>query len=490
VGLSAALVVLLAGGAFRRAWGGILAGVILTAGCVAVLGLHGGAWRLTLTDYTGRLVLVLAAGALLARGVEGGLSLLSRRGLVALGDGTRRALAAAALVAFLLRFGGMAYPLNFISDLRFSMARASMVREGEFLELFLPNPALTPVQWETDATIPRSPFYYVLTAPLTALPGDTDQLAMMAFSSGADALAVVLVGLLVLGAGGSRRAAVLAALLAGVQSLGVLAAMSWGIFPTLLAQALVLLAMVVWVRVRPHLNRRGAWVLFTAALALAYLAYPSALLFLGLTWAILVVLLALRRDPAVLPTFRAGVVAGILALLLFYGWHIPALVGETFPLLLERLSDKAPGGGALSLSLGPLLNPAWVPLRDKYGFLLLGPAVGGAALLASARLGNNPPTGSEATKDTGAGSGAPLLLLAWGLSYPLLALMNTYVVTFILKHVLYLLPALAVLAGLLLGRLSRCQWGGVVAAVVVALVFWEGVVAELDAIVHAFYQLK
>jgi hypothetical protein len=233
-------------------------------------------------------------------------------------------------------------------------------------------------------------------------------------------------------------------------------------------------------------------VLFTAVLALAYLAYPSALLFLGLTWGILVVLLALRRDPAALPTFRAGVVAGILALLLFYGWHLPSLVGETFPLLLERLSDKAPGGGVLSLSLGPLLNPAWVPLRNKYGFLLLGPAAGGAALLASTRLGSSPPTHSGATKDEDkdAGSGAPLLLLAWGLSYPLLALMNTYVVTFILKHVLYLLPALAVLAGLLLGRLSRCRWGGVVVAVVVALVFWEGVVAELDAIVHAFYQLK
>ncbi|NJN67480.1 MAG: hypothetical protein HC884_12595, partial [Chloroflexaceae bacterium] len=210
MGLSAALAVLLAGWAFRRVWVGILAGVILISACVAALGLHGGTWRLALTDYTGRLVVVLAAGALLARGVEGGLSLLSRRSLVALGERTRRALAAAALVAFLLRFGGMAYPLNFISDLRFSMARASMVREGEFLELFLPNPALTPVQWETDATIPRSPFYYVLTAPLTALPGDTDQLAMMAFSSGVDALAVVLVGLLVRGRG-ERRAAVLAA---------------------------------------------------------------------------------------------------------------------------------------------------------------------------------------------------------------------------------------------------------------------------------------
>ncbi|NJN66604.1 MAG: hypothetical protein HC884_07750, partial [Chloroflexaceae bacterium] len=281
-------------------------------------------------------------------------------------------------------------------------------------------------------------------------------------------------------------------LLAGVQSLGVLAAMSWGIFPTLLAQALVLLAMVVWVQVGPHLHRRGAWVLFTVVLALAYLAYPSALLFLGLTWAILVVLLALRRDPSVLPTFRAGVVAGILALLLFYGWHLPALVSKTFPLLLARFSEKAPGGGVLSLSLGPLLNPAWVPLRDKYGFLLLAPAVGGAVLLASTRLGNNPPAGSGATKDEDkdAGSGVPLLLLAWGLSYPLLALMNTYVVTFILKHVLYLLPALAVLAGLLLGRLSRYRWGGVVAVVLVALVFWEGVQAEFDAILHAFYPLK
>ncbi len=478
IGLSAALATLLVGWSLRRVWRGVLAGSVLAAGMLAVLLLEQGAWRLMLTSYTGRLVLVLACGGVVAWASAYLLRLLDTRGIVAMETRWRRGLAAAALLAFVLRFGAMAYPLNFISDIRFSMARATMVREGELADLFFPNPSLTPVQWETDATIPRSPFYYILTAPLTALPGNGDRLAMMAFSSAVDALAVLLVGVLTRLAGVGGRAAVLGALLAGVSHFGLLAAASWGLFPTLLAQCLVLLAMAVWAWIIPHLHRRWAGGVLTTVLALAYLAYPTGLLFLGLTWGITLLLLAIQRRAAVFKfSLLAGMLAAGLALLFFYGWHIPAMFNTTLPLLAVRLGEQAPGGGGDPLSVWDIVNPIWLPLYAKFGSFVLTVAAGGGLLLA------------RPTPDSRAHH-MRTLLLAWLLTYPLLALASAYVVTFIVKDVLYMLPALAVLSGVFLGRVSRYRWGGAVAAALLLLVLWQGGLALLQAIVYAFSELK
>ncbi len=482
VGVASTLAALLAGWVVRRWWAALAVGAALAGGCLGVLVAQGGVWRPLLTDYTGRMVLVLAGGGVLVWGVVWLLRLLHRRGGVPTAPHVRRWLAGAALLSFLLRFGGMAYPLTFISDIRFTMARATMVREGQLLKLFLPNPSLTPLQWETEATVPRSPLYYILTAPLTALPGHADRLAMMAFSSAIDALAVVCVALLLLKAGRSGHTALLAALLAAVMPLGLELLVSWGLFPTLLAQCLVLLAMVVWLVVYPRLHTWPARAVLCAALTLAAVAYPTALLFLGTTWLLLVVLLALRRDAAARPALWAGMMAASLALLLFYGWHIPASLETTLPMLAERLDEGAGSGGGDGggggVSLLTLVRVVWEPLRAKYGLLVLGMAVGGAALLAVSR---RPPIRSVPLH---------MLLLAWGLTSVPMALASAYVVTFILKDVLYLLPLLALLGGVLLAGLARRRVGVLVVAVLVALVAWEGLLLELHAIVYGFAQLK
>jgi hypothetical protein len=56
--------------------------------------------------------------------------------------------------------------------------------------------------------------------------------------------------------------------------------------------------------------------------------------------------------------------------------------------------------------------------------------------------------------------------------------------------VLHLLPLLALLGGLLLGRLAQNRAGLLLAGAVLALVCWQGVLLELDLIVYAFPQLK
>ncbi len=475
LGLSTTLVILLASWAWRRERVGNVVGATFAPSCAILLLLDNGAWRLMLTDYTGRLVLVLALGGMIGLGSEFLLRRLPK-GLLPSPLQSQRPLATAVLLAFLLRFGGMAYPLNFISDIRFHLARASMVRDGKFLMLFLPNPSLTPTQWQADIPIPYSPLYYVLTAPFTFLKGDADNLGMMSFSSFADALAVLLTGIFVRLGGGSWRGASQAAFLAATLPFGLLVAVSWGLFPTLLGQSLALAAIVAWLACVSNLHERRVQILLTFSLTLTFLAYPTALLFLGTTWAILLLLLLCQRDPATKPTFLIGLTALGMATLLYYGWHIPAMFQKTLPVLAERLTVHQPKGTSFDL-YQQLLKPIWRPLQLKYGLEVLGLATGGAFLLAAKQ-------GHERRRY------ARLLLIAWFLTYLPMALASKYVVTFILKDVLYLLPALALLSGLLLGEFERYRWGKISAKLIMGLIFWEGFVLELHEIVYAFGQLK
>lgn len=469
LGLAAALGTLLATLITGRRWAGLLIGAAMVAGCTTTIVAQNGASRLMLTSFTGRLVLALGLSALLAAAVAHLLAWLERVGTITVGAKARRALVGVATLAFLIRFGGLAYPLTTTSDLRFYLDRAEMVRDGKFLTLFLPNPALTPTQWEVEGPVPRSPLFYVITAPFMFLPGNGPSLAIMAFSSLVDAAAVLLVAGIARHSGASDRGAVYAAALAATLPLGLLLMISWGIFGTLLAQCLALLAMLCWNVLRPRLGSRRANVIFAATLALAYLAYPSALLFLGLTWTILVVLLAARRDPAAGPTLRAGLLAALAAFVLFYGWHVLALVNRTIPELLG--SGKAPRAHPSSITLGEMIGAIWEPLVANFGFVALATAACGVALLV---------------KRGRAAENGLILLLAWLLAYPILALANGFVVTFIMKHLLFMLPAIAILGGVGLGALSEQRWGRPIALGVVLFVAWQGLSTEVYQIAYGF----
>ncbi|NJP05832.1 MAG: hypothetical protein HC837_09525 [Chloroflexaceae bacterium] len=123
-GMAVGLTVMLISWSLRRVWAGMVGAGILLAFIFVVLTVYDGAWRLLFTVYSGRLVLVLLLGGLLALAAERVQVWLASRGLPAPNALARRGVAAAVLLSFVLRFGGMAYPLTFISDLRFNLARA------------------------------------------------------------------------------------------------------------------------------------------------------------------------------------------------------------------------------------------------------------------------------------------------------------------------------------------------------------------------------
>jgi hypothetical protein len=477
IGLSIGLATLLAGWSTRRLWVSIVTAGTLIAASMLILMLKHGAWRLMLTAYTGRLVLVLASAVLLVHLLGRFVNHPSLQKNIALLPATAHALVGTSLVAFVVRFGLMTYPLNYIIDIKYHFGRAVMVRAGKFLDLFLPNPMVTPVQWDPALIVPYAPLYYILNAPLTYLPGNSGVLAMMAFSSAVDALSVLFVGILVLLAGGSRRAAVIATLLAGTMSFGLLMVASWGHLPTLLGQCLMLFTMILWLRLRQRLNERQVRLALLSVMTLAYLSYTLVPMFLGITWSIFLLILLLRRDPTMMPLMRVGLLAALLAILLFYGWHISPLVSKTLPAMMGKVApttSNTPG-----LSFWSIVVLLWHPLQTQFHAIILSAAACGALLMDGRRVRH-----SQSKADIRS------LFIAWAATYPFIAFASMHMMTFNWKDVLYMLPLVSIFAGLFLGKLAHRRWGGIIAVAIILFVFWDGMAFMAHQIVHAYTELK
>ncbi|MCU0492844.1 MAG: hypothetical protein MUD01_14730 [Chloroflexaceae bacterium] len=493
LGLSVALLTFTLARTSRRPALPWVAGGMACAGLLAALLLDGGAWRPYLTIYSGRLALVLLLTLLMHLAAEGLLAWLARRGWLA--TAAAKPLAGLAALAFFVRLAATSYPLIFMLDPRYHLARASLIPQGRFLELFLPNQSLTPQQWNAAVTIPYSPFFYLLSFPVTYLPQPWDRLAMLAMGAAVDGFAVLLIGCIAVLGGLGRRAAFFAALLLAIMPYGLWWAVSWGLFPNLLGQCLTLLAVAAWLRLYPRLHERRAQLLLAVTMTLAYLSYATSMMFLGVTWLLLLGLLALRRDQALGPTLRAGLWAALAATVLYYGWHVPALVSQSLPTLLGALGGSGELKGASESAAPPGLAQliGVLPLRFD-GLLLLLSACGGLLLLCGDRRretgdwGQHSALGRKAASVSRLRSPVPPLgglLLAWCLVYPIFALVDYYV-PLVEKQAMHLIPAVALLGGLALAQLWRGRWGRLVASAILAFFTWQALSSVVFWVVVAY----
>lgn len=480
LGISIALSTLLVAWMLRRTWMGAIAGLALLALYLAVLLAYDGMWRLWLTISSERLVLVFILAWVLAWIFLRLVRWFATQSSIALSPAIPHALTAAAVFAFIVRFGIMSYPLNYIIDLKYHLGRAVMVRAGKFLDLFLPNPMVTPVQWDQSVVVPYAPLYYIISAPISFLPGDAAQLGMMALSSGIDALAVVCVGILVCYAGGSSRAATIAAVLAGIFPFGVLVVASWGHLPTLFGQCLILLTMVAWLHFYPRLHQRKAKQTLLLLMATAFLSYTLVPLFLGITWIVWLILLAVQRKREAFSFLWIGIVAGIIAVALFYGWHISAMIRKTLPVMIEKATEQTPATTKASWSLVQVIQGFWQPLYAQFGTVMLVLAlltlVGMLLTTIKSSIIAKTPVRS--------------LFVAWILTYPFLSLASNAIMTFNWKEVLYMLPLVAILAGMILGKLLQRRQGRIVVFTLLLLTGWNSGMMMLHRIVHAYTELK
>lgn len=487
IGAIIACATILGGWSFRCVRIGALLGAVLTVSTGYVLGAEGGSWRLYLSDYTGRLVLVVGASLVVAWLGRLALARLVQHTLP-LGAKTQHALLVIMVLAFFVRFAALAYPLNFPSDLRFNLSRAWMVMNGRFLELFLPNSDLTPVQWQSDITVPRTPYYYLAIAPLTSLPGDWPELSVMALSSLTDSVAVVLVGLIVLAAGGSRRTAMLSSLLIAIHPFALVVVTSWGIYTTLLGQCWTLLTCFLWLIWRPRLAERRIQIAIAGAMLAAFLSHPAILLLFASLWLLFSALLLIRRDPIWKPSAMIIVYASIAAFLLYYGWHTPELIRRSLPTVFNALS----GGQALNTDakvseIEAGTGVVWPMLLEMYGRWLLSVA-GLGALLYAKQLWDQ--RGAERTSlQTSNRFYLGLFLLVWLLIYPPFAFIDARV-ALNYKHVLFMIVPIAILVGWLYGTIARFAAGRLLVGVSMAMIAWQGFSLVIDKIMYAYISLR
>jgi hypothetical protein len=292
------------------------------------------------------------------------------------------------------------------------------------------------------------------------------------FSALVDTSRILLIALLALGAGLSRRGALLAAVLLAVLPLNVLLH-SWGNLPTTFGLWLAFAATTFTVLFWGRLRQRGPFVALVGLLLAAFLIYTVAGVFTGLFLFALTAALWLavwRGGPAqrgllagLRPLWLAAAVAMGIALLIYYGQYLPPIIQQTLPYFARALTESHEETGRVGDTLGAYL------LRHgrltAYGLVL--PLLLTLAYLvwqwvarfrlAPATEGNEPPVRS-----------GPLLLwatvAAW-VAVMLLFVPLGYKVSMVDKHFFVAVPLMLVASAAVLDALWRRFWAARAATV-------------------------
>ncbi len=343
-------------------------------------------------------------------------------------------------------------------------------------------------QWGLQVSLPYSPLFYLFAAPLSLFWPDYHNVNLLAavndLASWLEATQLFLLYLIVRLAyrsTGRAWAGILAGALFGFYPLSYLLFSDGGynsIFAAWLSLLFVAL-LVDWLRIKETGGEPSrwlaAWLILTLAAAL--LAHTSTLLMLGSLVAFLTVLLLLRR---VTRSIGKGVgligLGGLgLSLVLYYGWYVPVLVGQTLPTLLGKLESGSVGKEPAKLG-GPLLSGFWPQLWEHFrfwpflgllGFLLLELKFSRAAPLPETEKVTADSTLDRLDAKTGIfGSPVNLLWCSWLLVFIVFSLLD-FRVNLLQKHMLFVAPlfclgtglALTQLWQLLKGRERWLRWG-------------------------------
>ena len=384
-----------------------------------------------------------------------------------------RMLALALAGAFLLRFGGMGLPQSVIIDMPWHMKWLGTLLTGDWAALYLPGGGLNnvPAEWGLQVVIPKSPLFYVAFAPLSILPFDLEQSAKWLICL-LDASLVLAVFRLSLAVQARVWAGVAGAWLYAVMPLAF-RAFAYGILPTILAQWLATALFLAIVLVGVRRWRPLEWVALVGLALLAFLSFPTVALFASLVAAGYAVGVALWRGAggsvATICKLATVLAAGwLLAIVLYYGLYISPVLASAQALLAPRAGQGStvrwPGGLIeLVASTGDYVVTVLPALL----------AVAGLALLF------------VASKRTPEQRRALLLLTLWLAIGPVFVLVN-YKMDMIGKHLFFTMLPVALAGGILLFSLGRGgRWRAMLAALVFAVIGWQGLVFWVERLVRA-----
>jgi len=398
--------------------------------------------RIWWTNYTPRLLGLLAGLHLALWPLQGLTRWLWRRGGAAFSERDSVLLWRIMLLAALVKIGGVIHPQIIVFDQRWHVPRTMMVLDGRVMELLAPSRVtlLGGTVGLEGGHFPYSPLWYLITAPFGWLGLDLG-IASNALNAALDVSRSLLIAYIALRLFSSRRAALWSAGLYHLLGMPYYL-LSWGNWPTQLGLwgGLVLLAAVVSTFERPATRRTLA--LLTGAALLAILSYTV----LGVVSCTAVGTLAIlewlrRRDPQAPLRGRALLgallLAEALAFAVYHVWYVPTLLAQTLPAITHAMTAE-------QRELNGLPKP------NLLGDLGVN---GGYALnhLTWLALGLLPPGALLAWRRTHA-SGR-MLLLAWLLTLAVFSLFSWAVADMIFKHIFFMLPLAAMLGGLTLSAL-------------------------------------
>jgi hypothetical protein len=435
-----------------------------------------GAWALAAARYPTafmlpRLAILAVWSVALLLLLEWLLRSAFRRAGVPLSRWALRALLLVFFVGYWIKAGGMLYPYFVGIDVAKQMSWARSIYAGEFWRFYgINNPmndqTMPTAEWGTNhPVIPYSPWFHIFAGIFMVLPIPMVLAAHM-FSALVDGSRVFLIALLGRKSGLSERGSLFAGLLYAVTPATFLLH-SWGNIPTTFGMWWTLLSTVYIVVAYRRLDRPWPFVTLTLLLTATLLFYTVMavfmLLFLGLLapalW--LVAAPGAARRPVVALAL-ATTAALAIATLIYYGQYISPIVERTIPYFLQAAT---PGTSAGIQKRDPFL----VYLANYWPRMEYLRRSGGYGLQLALPLGLLGMIGIRERK-------IRILLGCW-LAVAALFLVAGSRISMVDKHLFYIIPALALGVGLLIGRLWR---RGLPARLVVASFYLFAFVAALD----------
>ncbi len=343
-----------------------------------------------------------------------------------------------ALLAALIKIGGVIYPQIIVYDERWHVPRTQMVLDGKFIELVVPSRVtlLGDTVGFEGGHFPYSPLWYLITAPF-GLVGIDLGLASNVLNTTLDVSRGLLIAYITLRLFGQPGMAVVAS---GCYHLLLMPyfLIQWGNWPTQLGLWGTLVLIAVTLAYHDHPDARGALWGVVAAATLAMLTYTVVGIMAFTMMGLYACLELFRRETKARQRgwlIIAGLVlAEAIAFMIYHVWYVPVIVNETLPVIGSALSQRVTQGRALPLPT-PAIDFAFMVNHLTWPgiFLILGGSI--LAWTTTQR--------------------AHGLLIGWWVILILYSIVNWTIADMILKHVFFMLPLAAICVALALDWLWR-----------------------------------
>jgi len=356
-----------------------------------------------------------------------------------------RAVLVVAVGCFVVRFAGMQHPQFIQIDHTKRIHHIQAIAAGQ--RAAVQRELSQQYEWGSAIAVPYSLLSYDIFVPLARWLARPRLLqAVEGVTAALDAAVVVALWVVSrrsrLDAAGSWWAAALFA----VMPVGYLYFHD-GSYPTIISlwvTVLMLWALAVFVE-QP---RPWPWVASVAMIALSMLMYVTHLVFVPLLLGCAIVSALVLGDARLRRTalwIALALTTGIgLAVGLYYGQHLPTLIGRTLPEYFATLRSGASVGRDSTLLPGPLLGTTWQQIWGHYR--VIGIVVAAVGMLMALRQR------SRWSSHLLVGYGAFLVVTM--LADLRFGLWN--------KHMYFALPGVCIAAGAVLGALRRRGWAGAI----------------------------